>query len=350
MASPRTFLPGVQTGETTLNTIGQRIDRLYDNALPWATVTSAGSEGDTVTADILSNETGNPQDTVFLERGWLAGMGLRIAWPAANTGAVTLAVNGGSALNVLTADGSALAAGQLAAGLVVEMVYYDGAFVVVSSILDADSGEQARYFYKFTVSGTWDKPAGLGDDTAWNVLVWGAGGGGDNSTDEGGGGGGACAFGVFRHGDLPSSVVVTIGASGVLNSGGNSTFGSLLTGYGGGRGNDNAGGGGGGLLGKGEDADGTEANFLGGEMGGGNGTETSGATAANPWGGGGGGGDSFNSLGGNAYWGGAGGGKDGGGTSVLGGDGGAAGVAGAAPGGGGGPGATGGRGECWIFN
>jgi hypothetical protein len=134
MASPRTFLPGVVTGETALNTIGQRVDRLYDNATPWATVTS-GSEPDDVTVSVNSNESGTPQDTAFLERGWLAGMGVRLAWPVTNTGAVTLAVNGGSALNIVTPEGDAIAAGQFPQGLVVELVYYDGDLVAVSAYL-----------------------------------------------------------------------------------------------------------------------------------------------------------------------------------------------------------------------
>jgi hypothetical protein len=347
MASPRTFLPGVVTGETALNTIGQRVDRLYDNATPWATVTS-GSEPDDVTVSINSNESGTPQDTAFLERGWLAGMGVRLAWPVTNTGAVTLAVNGGSALNIVTPEGDAIAAGQFPQGLVVELVYYDGDLVVVSAIPDATGGAQARFWYVFTASGTWNKPAGLGDDTAWHARLWGAGGAGSTQTSTGhGGGGGACAFGTFRHGDLASSIVVTIGAGGAAanpgGNGGNSTFGSLLTGYGGAGGGAGATvySGGGGLI-----SAGTTSGP--GEIGGGAGGEN----AGNAWGGAGGG-ATGSGAGGNAYWGGAGGGAAVGGTaggSRFGGDGGADGVAGQAPGGGGGRNAQGARGEFWFFN
>jgi hypothetical protein len=334
MASPRTFFPGIQTGENVLNGIGQRFDRLFDNATPWATVTS-GSEPDDVTVSINSNETGAPQDTAFLERGWLAGMGLRLAWPVTNTGAVTVAVNGGSALNVVTPEGDAIAAGQFPAGLVIELVYYDGALVAVSAIPDATGGAQARYFYRYTVSSTWTKPAGLGDDTMWDLRLWGAGGAGLTGIVRGGSGA-ACAFGTYRHGDLPSSVVVTIAASSAIGTnGGNSTFGSLLTGYGGGAGATDSGGGG--LL-----SAGTTTGP--GDMGGG---DSSAPDAKNPWGGG-----AAGSPGGRGYWGGGGGCPQGGtpGSSVLGGDGGAYNTAGEPPGGGGGANAQGARGECWVFN
>jgi len=140
MASNRSFLPGTVTGDTALNTTGERIDRVMDNTLPWLTVTSSGSEGDDVTGDINDNADTPAQDTVYLERGWLPGMGVALIWPAANTGAVTLAVNGGTALDVLTADGSALSAGQLPANIVIELVYYDGDLRIMSKIPDGGSG------------------------------------------------------------------------------------------------------------------------------------------------------------------------------------------------------------------
>jgi hypothetical protein len=339
MASPRTFFPGVQTGENVLNGIGQRFDRLFDNATPWATVTS-GSEPDDVEVEVRTNETGTPEDTVFLERGWLAGMGIRMAWPVENTGAVTVAVNGGSALDVVTPEGDAIAAAQFPAGLVIELVYYDGALVVVSAI-PATATAAARYFYIFTASGTWTKPTGLNADTAWHLRLWGAGGGGDNvvSGGIGGGSGAACAPGIFRHADLPSSVVVTIGAGGLPGSlggnGGNSTFGSLLTGYGGG-----------GFEGTSAPSETSPGRLLSAgttTLQGG----TLGASAVNAWDGGTG----SSGNGGNAFWGGGGGSYTGTpGSSVFGGDGGKENVAGQAPGGGGGSNTQGGRGECWIFN
>lgn len=134
MASPRGLLPGTVTGDEVIDGIGGRIDRVMDNTFVWLTVTSGGAEGDDVTADIMDNADTPAEDTVFLERGWLAGMGARIVWPATNTGAVTLAVNSGTALNVLDSEGNALVAGQLPAGQVIDLAFYDGAFRVLSAI------------------------------------------------------------------------------------------------------------------------------------------------------------------------------------------------------------------------
>lgn len=339
MAAPRTYLVdgagsgsgGKVTAGDVNGLFGAAFDRLQDNALFWGTVTSGGSEGDDVTLDILSTASGTPEDTRFLERGWLAGMGLRLAWPAANTGAVTVAANGGTALSVVTPEGDAIAAGQLPSGLVIELVYYDGAFVCTSPLPAATAGAQVRYWYILTSSQTWTKPTGLNDGTAWNVGLWGGGGGGSASA---GGGGAGFQHGLFRHGDLPSSVSVGIASGGALNTGGgNTTFGSLLTGYGGG--SSSSGGAGGGQL--------TAAVAdTPGAMGGG----SPGDNAVLPYGGAGG---TF-ATGGSSIWGGGGGASTTGGSSVFGGNGGANGVAGAARGGGGGRNAVGGRGEVWIWN
>ena len=209
----------------------------------------------------------------------------------------------------------------------------------------------ASFYRTFTASGTFVTPPGY---QQFAGLLWGGGGsGGKSNYRNGGGGGGACVPVSFPASVLPATVAVTIAATatgpsanGYGAQGNNSTFGSLLTAYGGkgGYGDGSTatyGGGGGGALG-------TSAGTLGGapSMGAaGDNTGFGGGSAgfASVWGGGGGGGDS-GSGGKSVYGGGGGGGGTGGssgGSSVYGGAGGAyvlnsSGIDGTAPGGGGG--------------
>jgi hypothetical protein len=367
MADPRTYIvPGSGTGpggrvtnEDAGNKLADKIDRLGDNSLFYLTVTSGGSEGDDVTAQILDN-VDSSLDAWALERGWFNGMGVSLIWPADNTGAVTLAVNGGAALDVKTVAGAALTAGQLPTGLRVEMRYFDGDLIVMSPLPAADDGPQARYYWQFVANGIWTKPAGLADDTLVTVEAWGAGGGSNNQA---GGGGGAYALGRFRIGDLTSTVAVTVGAGGPGTTGGgsggtggNSFFGGYLTAYGGGRADGGDGGGGGGS----HEAGGQLSNHFPGRLGGGRGyddrgsdTDEPGTDATTIYGGGGGGGGG--SAGYWAVYGGGGGAASGdGGKSVYGGDGGDVNQNGQAPGGGagrrtsGGP-YSGGRGEVRVW-
>lgn len=117
-------------------------------------------------------------------------------------------------------------------------------------------------------TATWNKPSGA----KWiHVFCVGGGGGGASGggpgasiSGNGGGGGGACNDEWFPASAVPSSVTVTVGAGGAGGAsvgaanglpgspGGASSFGSLVTGYGGGQGGaatgntTNSGGGGGG--------------------------------------------------------------------------------------------------------
>lgn len=161
----------------------------------------------------------------------------------------------------------------------------------------------------FASSGTWTKPS---QGTMALIQLWGAGasgGKGTAGTAQGGGGGGGYSEIWVPLADLGSSETVTIGAGGpaqTTNStpgtaGGNSTFGSHLTAYGGGT-NGNAGGGGGGGL----------------RSAGSNGVTTTGGTGGSPSGGaansdslfgGGGGGSENTAAGGSIYGGGGGGGR-----------------------------------------
>lgn len=239
----------------------------------------------------------------------------------------------------------------------------------------------------FNASGTWTKPS----SGNWAfVQAWGAGGSGGSSNNNtggrgGGGGGGAYISAWIRLSLLGATETVTIGAGGAAvsgavngNVGGNSTFGSWVTGFGGGGGtgtstnNAGAGGGGGGqgaagTAGSGTGGRGVTTNTVcsGGASGvpGGDGTIDSGAGGGSSGGGpggkgyyGGGGAGSGSgvssnpgAVGGNSVYGGGGGGgasstSTGGtaGTSLYGGNGGAggsntvAGSNGSQPGGGGG--------------
>lgn len=98
-------------------------------------------------------------------------------------------------------------------------------------------------FQEFLTSGTWTKPAGA---TWVYVEAVGGGGGGRNNASTStngafGGGGGEGIYKIFRASDVPSSVVITVGAGGAGgstsntdgSSGGDSSFGGLVLAYGG---------------------------------------------------------------------------------------------------------------------
>lgn len=217
------------------------------------------------------------------------------------------------------------------------------------------------FFRTFTASGTFTRPPGY---AAFQGLIWGAGGsGGKSNSNGGGGGGGGCTPFVLPNASVGASVTVTIAAASTGPSvngngvnGGNSTFGSLATGYGGAGGyfdgsSNTFGGGGGGVLGaaaQSNSAQGGQPSIAPGVsnasvnvgFGGGNGSTSAGGAAV--YGGAGGGGAS-GAGGSSLYGGGGGGGRNSGaaGASVYGGTGGAgatslSGGDGTAPGGGGG--------------
>lgn len=383
MATRQTYSsasPPPVTGPNFADNVAAHFKRLYDSAsFP---LTAVGGTANAVTATL---------DPVLDGSGLVTGMRFGITWGTTNTGAMTLAINGGSPVSVLDAAGVAMTTGAAVAGVRAELEYVGGSFRVLTG--QGGSGAATpRYYQAFTASGTWTKPTGLDDDTMVLVEGWGAGGGGGGGFGGGGGGGGyACKW--FRLGDLPSSVTVTIGAGGAggVNAsgtaGGNTTFGSLLTAFGGGRGakgtnSGQRGGGGasGGAFSAGGNA--TDGGVAGGTAGfcgsngpnGWNGTSggAAGPSAENSIGGGGGasGANASNGFsGGNAVNGGGGGGSQAssgsagaGGVSLNGGTGGAganSGTAGAgsAPGGGGGgsgqtstgTGGAGARGEVRVW-
>jgi len=320
------------TGLSIRTALNLRTKALFNAAqLP---LTSIGGTANAVTATLAPVLDGD---------GLLDGMTFTLTWGAANTGGVTLAINGGSPVPVLGPDGIALPAGSVGDGLRSQITYIGGDFVMLSPTLLLGGAGGSRYSFTFTTSGTWTKPAALPDDTPVTIQIW-AGGGGGHATTVGGGGGGGFATRIVRASDLGATVSVTVGAGGVAGAaGGNSSFGAFLTAYGGAAGLDTSGGGGGGEIAAG-------SGLAGGAIGGGSGgaPENVGIPAATLFGGGGGSGGA-SAAGGAAVYGGGGGGSTGG-VSAYGGNGGAAAAgAGTAPSGGGAIGSSGARGECRVW-
>ena len=327
------------SGGTGVISAGTNGNVLTSNGTAWVSQAPAG--GGNGVASISFGTTGLTPNTATTGIVSVAG-----TLVAANGG--TGITSPGTAGNVLTSTGTAW-------------------------VSQAASGGLANV-QTFDASGTWTKPAGYAAGSRVLVQVWGAGGSGaktasTGTTGGGGGGGGAYVELFFALSTLGATETVTIGAGGTAitaattngNAGGNTTFGSLLTGYGGARGiaTGGTGGGGGGQFSQGAAAGSTSGSpwdFLSDGTGGGIGWGgSSGANGFPGFFGGGGGGGGKNgtnvagSAGGAAYNGGAGGGGAGqgtgaagaGGASIGGGNGGASSATGTAgsgaqPGGGGG--------------
>lgn len=369
----RSSTPGVISGDDYMDSTADAITALFNSmALKPTAITNSGNDY-TITIDPV------------LSGGVVGGMGFFVKPNVNNTGAVRMRIGADAYYNVVKSNGVALAAGEFASDTGYFIVFLDGEYRILSVAGEAADAGAHVFFQQFNVSGTWTKPTGLSADAILLVQVWAGGGGGGNNNGGGvggGGGGGAYNFAYLRAGDLTSSVAVTVGAGGaVVNAGGNSSFGSYCSAFGGGRGgtsvangSNGGGGGGGGITSAGNaggDGPGGSVNGSGGNGGGPSGN----SLIANPglgtspgtgnygggggngleggdsiWGGGGGGGGAVGGVtanGGSSAWGGGGGGGTGG-TSLYGGNGGNNGVAGTVPGGGGGRAAVGGAGRVIV--
>jgi hypothetical protein len=328
-------------GVDFLDEYGEHIETLYETGS--RPLTAVGGTANVVTATMAIDVTA---------AGLVDGLCVSITWTQTNTSNVTLAINGGAAIPVVDARGTALVAAVITAGLTSVLRYTAGQWRIISGF-GADAATGGPTDQTFTATGTWTKPSNYDDDTIVMVELWGGGGGGGrgqsgNLNVGGGGGGGGYSRQFFRIGDLPGSVSISIGAGGAAaaaagnpgSNGGNTTFGSFLTAFGGGGGGNHisTGGGGGGAISAG-------AGSTPGRIGGGG----SGTDASTQWGGAGGGaGNTVAANNGAGAFMGGGGGANGnaaalGGTSTFGGRGGngpTAGVPdnGVAPSGGGGGG------------
>lgn len=350
---PNSGTPGPVTGDAYMDAVQAKVARLSQGIN--IQLSGIGGTANNITATL------DPAPSTGLANGMLFVLPVSVA----NTGAVTLAINGGAAANVVDLLGSALTSGRFPAGSRQLLTYSDGAFIaigdsrIVTNILD---------YQAFTTSGTWTKPVGTPGNAWVFVEGWGGGGGGrtNSGTNGGGGGGGGYRSQMWRASQLPSSASVIVGAGGGVGSNGtNSSFGSLMQFNAGNTGSDAGSGTVGGSGGAG--------NGGGGGGGGGFANATGGASAFNNGGGsdaGGGGGGGYSTVsagtgsasanGGSSYFGGGGGAglattagsgtaTANGGTSVMAGAGGARGQAGFTPAGGGGRGAAGARGEVRVW-
>jgi hypothetical protein len=126
-------------------------------------------------------------------------------------------------------------------GLTTWVLYPGGAIIVMCTGTAFESVLLAPMRKQFDASGTFTKP-GVG--TFARVQGWGAGGGASRAaanTNQCGGGGGGYKEAQFALSALGTTETVTVGAGGAAgaatpssgSNGGNTTFGSLLTAYGG---------------------------------------------------------------------------------------------------------------------
>ena len=142
---------------------------------------------------------------------YVTGMGVLIKMAAANSGASTINLNSLGVKNIKRADGTALQAGDLKLGQIVELVYDGTNFQLINRNTAADTGRFLA-FKVMTASGTWTPSTGC--TQAFVIAVAGGGGG------MGGGPG-------IHNGSAGGDTIVGSYCSATGGTGGNTTLGSV---------------------------------------------------------------------------------------------------------------------------
>lgn len=358
---PVSTTPGAVKGDAFMDAAQEELTGLWNRSC--ILLSGVGGTANAITASV----------TPAINAGLQSGMMFLLTPASNNTLAVTLKLDSEPPYAVVDKDQVALAASDLLATRTYLLLFLGSisSFIVLTEVGDVSIPTSYVDTQQFTGSGTWTRPSRANAESITRIFGWGAGGGGGAGATGAGGGGGERGERWVPTLSLGATETVTIPGGGAIGvAGGNATFGTWLTCYGGGAGNSTGGGGGGGgnvaagangTLGGGSPG-GAGGGLMGGAggsagvggsslSGGGGATLFAGGTGIDGGGGGAGGGAS-GSAGGQSLRGGGGGGGGSGGTggsSTEGGSGGNVGSAGAAPAGGGGGNAAGGRGEIWVI-
>lgn len=172
----------------------------------------------------------------------IAGAPIRIKIATTNTGAATLNLNSLGATAIVKADGNAVAARDLIAGAVVDLLF-DGTSFQIANVIGGAATLLDTQIFSTPGAISWTAPAdGLYEVT---VIGGGGGGGGNNGTSQGasGGGGGGAAVGRFAYtkgqvvaGSVGAAGAGGAGGGGTGGTGGTTAFGGVISATGGGGG------------------------------------------------------------------------------------------------------------------